>query len=273
MGFWKELGNVVGYVAAPFTAGTSLALTERGQNIISNTWDKFTGAAQTRETNKANAEEAQKNREWQEMMANTAHQREKEDLALAGLNPAAAAQTGAQTGPGAQATMTPEPSGADTMSKVGNAIGAVSGSINSIAAAAKTFSENKYIDGKSKAEISNIAADTAVKSAQATETQANTQNLQAETEKKNAEIQNVKKQYELLSIEEKKQISELTAIKMENLNREKQAEIENAFYSTRFGQAMKAMGLTFNEVANIIPFAAGATKKAPVINHNYNNYM
>lgn len=273
MSFWKKLGNVAGYVAAPFTAGASLALTEKGQNLISNAWDKFTGVAQTRETNQANAEEAQKNRDWQEMMANTAHQREKEDYIRAGLNPAAAAQTGAETGPGAQATMQSAPSGADTMSKIGNTINAVSGGINSIAAAAKTFSENKYVDEKTKAEISNIAADTTVKGAQATETQTRTQNLQADTEKKNAEIQNVKKQYELLSIEEKKQISELTAIKMENLNREKQAEIENAFYSTRFGQAMKAMGLTFNEVANIIPFAAGATKKPPVINHNYNNYM
>lgn len=182
MSFWKKLGNVVGYAAAPFTGGASLAMTERGQNIISNTWDKFTGAAQTRETNKANAEEAQKNRDWQEMMANTAHQREKQDLMMAGLNPAAAAQTGAQTGPGAQATMQSAPSGADTMSKIGNTINAVSGGINSIAAAAKTFSENKYVDSKTKTEISNIAADTTLKGAQAAETQASTQKTKAETE-------------------------------------------------------------------------------------------
>lgn len=47
------------------------------------------------------ASEAQKNREWQERLSNTAHQREMKDLLSAGLNPILAANNGAYTGSGA----------------------------------------------------------------------------------------------------------------------------------------------------------------------------
>lgn len=55
------------------------------------------------QTNKMNVRLARENREWQERMANTAHQREMADLKAAGINPMLRHMSGAQTPAGDRA--------------------------------------------------------------------------------------------------------------------------------------------------------------------------
>ena len=64
------------------------------------------GGAGSIATSAMNMREAEKNRDWQRDMSNTAHQREVADLRAAGLNPVlSSGGQGASTGSGAQASM------------------------------------------------------------------------------------------------------------------------------------------------------------------------
>lgn len=98
------IGNVIGGIGA---VGSYLGQREANQ----------TNRDIANQTTAVNIDEARKNREFQERMSNTAHQRQVADLEAAGLNPILAAQSGAGTPSGgaaqaAQATVENELEGA-----------------------------------------------------------------------------------------------------------------------------------------------------------------
>lgn len=70
-----------------------------------------------KDTNSTNLDIARENRQWQQHMSNTAHQREKTDLMAAGLNPILTLGKGASTPPGATATMQNEMAAGITAAK------------------------------------------------------------------------------------------------------------------------------------------------------------
>lgn len=104
-----------------------------------------------------NSLEAQKSRNWQAFMSNTAHQREVQDLIAAGLNPILSANSGASTPSGATA------SGVTSSGAMGNvdtsASGAVASLIGTVMQAAATLQATN-VNAKTNLEISRINADT-----------------------------------------------------------------------------------------------------------------
>ena len=93
----------------------------------------FVGFGSARRQRAFNANEAQKQRDWQTMMSNTAHQREIADLQAAGLNPVLSGTggQGASTPSGGVATSAiAQPHLAETISATSNLIKTIKGSNN-----------------------------------------------------------------------------------------------------------------------------------------------
>lgn len=104
----------------------------------------FFGWGSARRQQEYNAAEAQKQRDWQTMMSNTAHQREIADLKAAGLNPVLSAM-------GGQGASTP--GGATASSSIGSAQGS-----NMINAAANLTSALGRNNNDSSIKIATAAA-------------------------------------------------------------------------------------------------------------------
>lgn len=110
-------------------------------------------ASQAAIANNFNAYEAQKNRDWQELMSNTAHQREVADLKAAGLNPVLSAMGGngasVTSGATAQSVMPDSHAGESS-----NASGAIASVLSSILAA-QTSLQNQAMSARTQEAIAD----------------------------------------------------------------------------------------------------------------------
>lgn len=186
-----SLKNVAGIGLAPFTGGLSLLATDYAKKA----WKDFSGQTAQEKANAANIAEAEKNRQWQEKMSNTAITRQMQDMLNAGINPnLAGVAGGASTPGGAQAQVNPVPSTAQTAAQIGGTMASVGSGFSSLANGLKSLTENKYIGDKAKAEIANTVSNTAL-------TQAQTAGTQASTVKTNAETQVAREQAKQLKID------------------------------------------------------------------------
>lgn len=94
-GFWSVKDTTPEYLS------TAKSLTSNNSNAMSNAANlaNSISAASSAKQYEYNSREAQKTRDWQEMMSNTAHQREVKDLIAAGLNPVLSATLGGASTP------------------------------------------------------------------------------------------------------------------------------------------------------------------------------
>lgn len=136
-------------------------------SVLGSFWNEINGTAQNNRFNAEqaaltrvyNSAEAQKDRDWQEYMSNTAYQRQVEDMKRAGINPASIGGDGASVPGGATASASP--ASASSSSGSGGVLGLLGGVARSVLAAAlyKKFANSANRAPNAAAAVSRIGQD------------------------------------------------------------------------------------------------------------------
>lgn len=199
--------------------------------------------------NAFNAEEAEKQRNWEERLANTAHQREMGDLEKAGLNPVLSANSGAVTPTGATASSGNQ--SAARMANLGdtitNAINAYSTAKQADIAEKKTPSEIKKNIAESKKMTSEAVRNNILTPSEKKQIDKNVEVLESEKVKNTA-------QTGALNSQTAKNIAEIALIESEQTLKEAETKTEDEL------RGGKKWELYINNARNIVNGIKDATQ-------------
>ncbi|AXH74804.1 MAG: DNA pilot protein [Microviridae sp.] len=262
MGFsLGALGGVIGGLGT-MGIGTALSL----GNAASSAYAANRAYAGQKAANETNIELAKENRDWQEKMSNTAHQREVSDLRMAGLNPIL-------SGTGGAGSSTPAGSVAQVQNPHGQTIAGVSALFNSAMSIVQTLADaqnkmaQKVTEDQRPQLIMNQAdeaiASAGLKRSQINEVGANTDLLEQKIETEKIQQLKIRAEEALLSQQKLSEPLKRAILSNDAKIQEKalkEAVNEGQIDDTTFGLWMRYLGRLTGTIGKVFSGHVGVKK-------------